>query len=105
MEPLVEEEAIAATRAIRAKRRYEILVAHVSLGMGTGGALVLALAANRATFVIGLAAMTGAVGFPDAIRAFFTSHFATADIKGLYASITVVETLSVVVGSSTWGSI
>ncbi|KAL9611175.1 MAG: hypothetical protein Q9167_004160 [Letrouitia subvulpina] len=105
VQTLAEEEAIAATRAILAKRRREILVARVSLGLGAGGALVLALAANRAAFVIGLAAMTGAVGFPDAIRAFFTSHFATADIQGLYASVTVVESLSVIVGSPTWGMI
>ena len=105
VQPLAEEEAIAATRAILAKRRREILVARVSLALGAGGALVLALAADRAAFVIGLAAMTGAVGFPDAIRAFFTSHFATADIQGLYASVTVVETLSVIVGSPIWGKI
>ena len=105
VQPLAEEEAMAATRAVSAKRRREILVARVSLGLAAGGALVLALAANRAAFVIGLAAMTGAVGFPDAIRAFFTSHFATADIQGLYASVTVVETLSVVVGSPVWGKI
>ena len=105
VQPLAEEEAIAATRSILAKRRREILVARVSLGMGAGGALVLALATNRVAFVIGLAAMTGAVGFPDAIRAFFTSHFATADIQGLYASVTVVESLSVIVGSPAWGRI
>ena len=105
VQPLAEEEAIAVTRAILAKRRREILVARVSLGMGAGGALVLALATNRVAFVIGLAAMTGAVGFPDAIRAFFTSHFATADIQGLYASVTVVESLSVIVGSPAWGRI
>ena len=102
VQPPAEEEV---TRAIRAKRRREIIVARVSLGLGMGGAVVLALAANRAIFVIGLAAMTGAIGFPDAIRAFFTSHFATADIQGLYASVTVVEALSVVVGSPTWGRI
>ena len=105
VQPLAEEEAIAAKRAILAKRRREILVARVSLGMGAGGALVLALATNRVAFVIGLAAMTGGVGFPDAIRAFFTSHFATADIQGLYASVTVVESLSVIVGSPAWGRI
>lgn len=105
LQPLAEEEAIAATRAILAKRRRELLVSRVSLGLAAGGALVLALAADRAAFVIGLAAMTGAVGFPDAIRAFFTSQFATADIQGLYASVTVVETLSVIVGSPTWGRI
>lgn len=105
VQPLAEEEVIAATRAIVAKRRREILVARVSLALGAGGALVLALAADRAAFVIGLAAMTGAVGFPDAIRAFFTSHFATADIQGLYASVTVVETLSVIIGSPIWGTI
>ena len=102
---LAEEEAIVATRAILAKRRCEILVARVSLGLGAGGALVLALAVDRAAFVIGLAAMTGAVGLPDAIRAFFTSHFATADIQGLYASVTVVEMLSVIVSSPVWGRI
>ena len=100
-----EEPAAATTRANIAKRRREILVARISLFLGAGGALVLALAADRAAFVIGLAAMTGAVGFPDAIRAFFTSHFATADIQGLYSSVTVVETLSVMVGSPIWGKI
>ncbi|KAL8858642.1 MAG: hypothetical protein Q9178_004936 [Gyalolechia marmorata] len=103
--PLAEEEAIAATRAVLAKRRREILVARVSLGLAAGGAVLLALATNRAAFIVGLAAMTGAVGFPDAIRAFFTSYFATADIQGLYASVTVVETLSVVVGSPIWGMV
>jgi len=105
MQPLAEEEAIAATQAIHAKRRRELLVARVSLGLGAAGALVLALAADRAAFIVGLAVTTGAIGFPDAIRAFFTSQFATADIQGLYASVTVVETLSVIVGSPTWGSI
>ena len=105
VQPLAEEETIAATRTILAKRRREILVARVSLGLGAAGALILALAADRAVFVVGLAAMTGAVGFPDAIRAFFTSHFATADIQGLYASVTVVETLSVIVASPIWGRI
>ena len=104
-QPTAEEEAITSTRAILAKRRRELLVARVSLGLGAVGALVLALAADRVGFVIGLAAMTGAVGFPDAIRAFFTSRFATADIQGLYASVTVVETLSVIVASPTWGRI
>ena len=103
--PFAEEEAIATTRATLAKRRREILVARISLGLAVVGALVLALAADRAAFVIGLAIMTGAVGFPDAIRAFFTSYFATADIQGLYASVTVVETLSVIVGSPIWGKI
>ncbi|KAL9036608.1 MAG: hypothetical protein Q9214_006054 [Letrouitia sp. 1 TL-2023] len=105
VEPLAEDEAIMAAHAILAKRRREILVARVSLGLGVIGSLVLALTANRAAFFIGLATMTGAVGFPDAIRAFFTSYFATGDIQGLYASVTVVETLSVVVGSPIWGSI
>lgn len=66
---------------------------------------MLAVAADRVAFVIGLVAMTGAVGFPDAICGFFTSHFATADIQGLYASVTVVQSLSVIVGSPVWGRI
>ena len=105
VQPLAEEEAIAETHAILAKRKRDILVARVSLGLGAGGALVLAVAAERVAFVIGLAAMTGAVGFPDAICGFSTSHFATADIQGLYASVTVVQSLSVIVGSPTWGRI
>ena len=104
VQPLTEE-AIAASRTILARRRREILVARVSLGLGAVGALVLALAADRVTLVIGLTIMIGTVGFPDAILAFFTGHFATADIQGLYASVTVVETLSVVVGSPAWGTI
>lgn len=105
VEPSAEDEAVAIAHAVLAKRRREILVARVSLGLGVIGSLVLALTANRAAFFIGLATMTGAVGFPDAIRAFFTSHFATGDIQGLFASVTVVETLSVVVGSPIWGRI
>ena len=105
VQPLAEEEAIAETCAILAKRKRDILVARVSLGLGAGGTLVLAVAADRVAFVIGLAAMTGAVGFPDAICGFFTSHFATGDIQGLYASVTVVQSLSVIVGSPAWGKI
>ena len=99
------EEAIKESREILTKRRREILVARVSLGLAAGGALMLVLAANRAAFVIGLAVMTCGVGFPEAIRAFFTSYFATGDIQGLYASVTVVESLSVIVGSPIWGQI
>ncbi|KAL8640953.1 MAG: hypothetical protein Q9226_008687, partial [Calogaya cf. arnoldii] len=80
-ETSVEDEAIADTRAILAKRRRELLVARVSLGLGTVGALVLALATSHVAYIAGVAVMTGAVGFPDAIRAFFTGHFATDDIQ------------------------
>ena len=105
-EPLLsEEEASVLARSILAKRRREILVARVSLGLGAVGAVVLAFAATRGVFIVGLGIMTGAVGFPDAIRAFFTSHFETDDIQGLYASVTVVETLSTIMGSPAWGSI
>ena len=75
-----EEEAIVLARNIHAKRYREILVARVSLGLGAAGAVVLALAATRGMYVVGLGIMTGAVGFPDAIREFFTSRFETDDI-------------------------
>ncbi|KAL8988996.1 MAG: hypothetical protein Q9169_008461 [Polycauliona sp. 2 TL-2023] len=101
----IEDETIAATRAAHAKRRRELLVARVSLGLGAAGALVIALASKRLIFLLGLAVMTGMVGFTDAMRGYFTAHFPTDDIQGLYASASVVETLSVIVGSPTWGAI
>ncbi|KAL8846607.1 MAG: hypothetical protein Q9221_008325, partial [Calogaya cf. arnoldii] len=101
----VEDEAMSNKRAVLAKRRRELLVARVSLGLGTVGALMLALATSHVAYIAGVAVMTGAVGFPDAIRAFITGHFATDDIQGLYASVTVVEALSIMVGSPTWGAI
>ena len=41
-----EEETIATTNVVLAKRRRELLVARVALGLGTADALVLALAAD-----------------------------------------------------------
>ncbi len=81
------------------KRRRELWVARASLGFGAAGALIIALAANRAVFVLGLVVMTGAVGFPDAVRAYHTSFFAGDEIQALYAAATVVEMLGVILGS------
>ena len=89
--------------AIWGKRKRELRVARVSLGFGAAGALVIMLAADRAVFVFGLVVMTGAVGFPDAVRAFCTSFFAASEIQVLYAAVTVVETLGVIIGSPVWG--
>lgn len=85
------------------KRKRELWVARVSLGFGAAGALVIALAADRAMFFLGLVVMTGAVGFPDAVRAFCTSFFATEEIQALYAAVTVAEMLGVILGSPVWG--
>ena len=89
--------------AVRRKRKRELRVARASLGFGAAGALVIMLAASRAVFVLGLVVMTGAVGCPDAVRAFCTSFFAADDIQAMYAAVTVVETLGVIVGSPIWG--
>ena len=85
------------------KRRRELRVARASLGFGAAGALIIALAADRAVFVLGLVVMTGAIGFTDAIRAFHTSFFAADEIQALYAAVTVVEMLGVILGSPVWG--
>lgn len=89
--------------AVREKRKRELGVARASLGFGAAGALVIALAAHRAVFVLGLVVMTGAVGFPDAVRAFCTSFFIAGEIQALYAAVTVVEMLGVIIGSPVWG--
>ena len=89
--------------AVEQKRRRELRVARTSLGFGAAGALVISLAANRGVFVMGLVIMTGAVGFPDAVRAFCTSFFAAGEIQALYAAVTVVEMLGYTVGSPVWG--
>ncbi|KAL8648018.1 MAG: hypothetical protein Q9226_006184 [Calogaya cf. arnoldii] len=89
--------------AVWEKRKRELGVARASLGFGAAGALVIALAADRVVFVLGLVVMTGAVGFPDAVRAFYTSFFAESEIQALYAAVTVVEMLGVIIGSSVWG--
>ena len=89
--------------AVGQKRRRELRVARTSLGFGAAGALVVSLAANRGMFVMGLVVMTGAVGFPDAVRAFCTSFFAAGEIQALYAAVTVVEMLGFTVGSPVWG--
>lgn len=85
------------------KRKRELRVARASLVIGAAGALVIALAADRTVFVLGLVVMTGAVGFPDAVRAFCTSFFAVGEIQALYAAVTVVEQLGVIIGSPVWG--
>ena len=89
--------------AVWEKRKRELRVARVSLGFGAAGALVIALAAVRPVFVLGLVVLTGAVGFPDAVRAFCTSFFAADEIQALYAAVTMVETLGVIIGSPAWG--
>ncbi|KAL8924202.1 MAG: hypothetical protein Q9208_004166 [Pyrenodesmia sp. 3 TL-2023] len=89
--------------AVQEKRKRELGVARVSLGFGAAGALVIALAADRAVFVLGLVVMTGAVGFPDAVRAFCTSFFVAGEIQALYAAVTMVEMLGVIIGSPVWG--
>ena len=88
---------------VREKRKRELRVARISLVFGAAGALVIMLAAKREVFVLGLVVMTGAVGFPDAVRAFCTSFFAAGEIQALYAAVTVVEMLGVIVGSPVWG--
>ena len=85
------------------KRKRELRVASASLGFGAAGALVIALATDRTLFVLGLVVMTGAVGFQDAVRAFCTSFFAAEEIQALYAAVTVVERLGVIIGSPVWG--
>lgn len=95
--------APSVSLAIWEKRKRELRVAQVSLGLGAAGALVIALAAGRAVFLLGLVVMMGAVGFPDAVRAFCTSFFAADEIQALYAAVTVVEMLGVIIGSPVWG--
>ena len=90
-------------RAVWEKRERELRVARASLGFGAAGALVIALAANRVVFILGLVVMTGSVGFPDAVRAFYTSFFAASEIQALYAAVTVVEMLGIIIGSPVWG--
>ena len=85
------------------KRKHELRVAKASLLFGAMGAIIVALAADRAFFVVGILTLTGAVGFPDAVRAFCTSFFATSDIQPLYAAVTVVEMLGGIVASPIWG--
>ena len=85
------------------KRKRELWIASASLGCGAAGALVIALATDRTLFVLGLVVMTGAVGFQDAVRAFCTSFFAADEIQALYAAVTVVEMLGVIIGSPVWG--
>ena len=85
------------------KRKRELRIASASLGFGAAGALVIALAMNRTVFVLGLVVMTGAVGFQDAVRGFCTSFFAADEIQALYAAVTVVEMLGVIIGSPVWG--
>ena len=94
------ERLVSATRK---KRKQELRVARVSLGLGAAGALIIAVAAERAVFVLGLVVFTGAIGFPDAVRAFCTSFFATSEIQALYAAVTMVEMLGVIIGSPIWG--
>ncbi|KAI4212595.1 MAG: hypothetical protein LQ351_004667 [Letrouitia transgressa] len=89
--------------AVREKRKRELLVARASLSLGAAGALVIALAAERTVFVLGLVVMMGTVGFPDAVRAFCTSFFAGDEIQPLYAAATVVEMLGGIIGSPVWG--
>ncbi|KAL8943726.1 MAG: hypothetical protein Q9211_000875 [Gyalolechia sp. 1 TL-2023] len=89
--------------AVREKRKRELGVARASLGFGAAGALVIALAADRAVFMLGLVVITGAVGFLDAVRAFCTSFSAAGEIQALYAAVTVVEMLGVIIGSPVWG--
>ncbi|KAL8791171.1 MAG: hypothetical protein Q9195_006010 [Heterodermia aff. obscurata] len=96
-------EAEDLVGALCEKRRRELRVARLSLGFGAAGAFVIMLAADRAIFVLGLVVMTGAVGFPDAVRAYCTSFFAAGEIQALYAAVTVMETLGVVIGSPVWG--
>lgn len=95
--------APSVSLAVWQKRKRELRVAQASLGLGAAGALVVALAAERAVFVLGLVVMMGAVGFPDAVRAFCTSFFAADEIQALYAAVTLVEMLGVIIGSPVWG--
>lgn len=86
-------------------RGRDIKVATICLIWGIIGAILLAISESRGLFLFSLVVFSGSVGFPDSIKAYFTSHFENDEIGRLYIFIAFTETLAMILTSPIWGFI
>lgn len=87
------------------KRKREISVAKMSTLCGIIGSLILCFASTRILFFVAYIAISGSVGFLDAIRGYFRAQMRTEDLGKLYSMVMMVSTLATIVSAPAWSAI